>query len=62
MKKLKFKVVATITKVIEVEVNTRGLSDEQIEEAGRALAHEEFNPNRDFYDEEYTEDSTLLTD
>jgi len=62
MKKLKFKVTAKVTKIIEVEVEDDGLSQDEIEEKGREQAHESFSVLCDGDEESYDEDSVIVTD
>ena len=61
MKTLKFKITATITKIIDVEVDDTNLTSEEVEDIGREMAHESFNPLNDGYEEHYTEDSVILS-
>lgn len=65
---MRFKVIATIIKVIEVEVDDLDLEEgrvydqEDIEELAREKAHELFSPLHDGTNEIYSEDSELLDD
>ena len=62
MKTLKFRVTATITKIIEVEVDVEGLLEDEIEDAGRQKAHEQFDCLNDGSEEKYTETSEIIID
>lgn len=59
-KTLTFQIKATIKKNITVEVDTEGMNENEIMEAGRQQAHEQFSPLNDGNEESYTEDSTFI--
>lgn len=62
MKTLKFRVTATITKIIEVNVDDEGLSEDEVEELGREKAHEEFSSENDGTEEKYEENSEIIVE
>lgn len=60
---VRFQVEATIKKNVMVYVTVEdGMDEDDIIEAGREIAHAEFNPNNDGNAESYTEDSKFLGD
>lgn len=62
MRKVKFRVTATITKIVEVEVDDKGLSEDEIEEVAREEAHQQFSSENDGTEEKYEEDSEIIVE
>lgn len=60
MKQLTFRVTATVVKDITVDVDDENLTEEEIEDTGREMAHEQFNVLCDGQGESYSEDSALI--
>ena len=60
MEKLKFRVTATVTKIIEVEVDLDGKTYDEVIEAGQEMAREQFSVLVDGNEEKYEEDYYLF--
>jgi hypothetical protein len=62
MRKVKFRVTATVTKIVEVEVDDTGLSEDEVEELAREKVHETFTVENDGTEERYEENSELIVE
>ena len=63
MRKFKFRVTATVSKLIEVEVDPDQWDDEdELENEARNKAHELFSIVHDGTEERYNEDAELITE
>ena len=58
--KLTFRVKATVSKIIEVDVPVNGESMPEVIERGRQMAHDYFSILNDGNEEKYTEESYLI--
>lgn len=60
MKTIKVKVTAKVVKIIEVEVDEEGLSEEEIHDSATTQANEQFNINADGDEESYEQDAEVI--
>lgn len=60
MAKIKVKVTAKVTKIIEVDIDTKGLSEEDIENAALEEANQQFDVECDGTEESYSQDAEVI--
>lgn len=61
-RELIFRITATVSKLEKVFVDDDGLSEDEVEDLGRELAHQQFSCLNDGTEEKYNEQSELVTE